>query len=65
MATEIYTGTYKVIRFFRKSTRREILARGLTREEAIRIVDTFVPTSNSFVGFDKQFTAAKYFKNIE
>ena len=33
-----YIGTYKVYKIFRKSRRREILARGLTREEAKSMV---------------------------
>lgn len=60
---EVYIGPYKVIRFF-KSGRREILERGLTREEAIRTSKRYSSTNSSFVGFDKQFTSSKYFKTV-
>jgi hypothetical protein len=56
-----YIGTYKVIKFFRVSRRKQILKRDLTREEAINFVSKIEPTKNNFVGFDKQFTADKYY----
>ena len=31
---KIYTGTYKVVKFFKKSNRRQVLRRGLTLDEA-------------------------------
>lgn len=55
-----YIGTYKVIKFY-KSGRNKILHRGLTRDEAKRKTMTYKSTANSFVGFDKQFYAEKYF----
>lgn len=63
MKTEekIYIGPYKVIKFYR-SGRREILNRGLTKEEAQRIVKSFPDSNSTLVGFAKQFTADKYFK---
>lgn len=61
MATEKkYIGTYKVIKFY-KSGRRQILERGLTREQAQRIVKSYPDSNTSLVGFDKQFTADKYY----
>ena len=57
-----YTGTYKVYKIFRKSNRREVIQRGLTREEAKTIVNRYPDRSGSMVVFDKQFTANKYYK---
>lgn len=45
---------YKVIKFFRVSGRRQILRRGLTRDEAIRVVYSYPDSNRSLVGFDKQ-----------
>lgn len=59
----IYTGTYKVYRVFRVSRRREVIARGLTREEAKSIVNRYPDSSRSMVVFDKQFYASKYYIN--
>ena len=59
-----YIGTYKVIRFFKISRKRNVLERGLTREEAIELVDSYPERENSFVGFEKQFTADKYYQKI-
>ena len=56
-----YIGTYKAIRFFKNQNRRQILARGLTRKEVIKFVENIPSTNYSFVGFDKQFYADKYF----
>ena len=57
-----YTGTYKVYKIFRKSNRREVIQRGLTREEAKAVVSRYPDRSGSMVVFDKQFTADKYYK---
>lgn len=57
-----YIGTYKVYRVFKKSHRKEIIERGLTRDEAKRLVNSFPSNNNSMVVFDKQFTADKYYK---
>ena len=57
-----YTGTYKVYKIFRKSGRREVIARGLTREEAKSMVMRYKDSSHSMVVFDKQFSASKYYK---
>ncbi len=57
-----YIGPYEVVKFFRVSNRRQVLRRGLTREEAQRIVNTYPDSNRSLVGFAKQFTSAKYYK---
>ena len=61
-AEKVYIGTYKVYRVFRVSRRREILSRGLTRDEAISMVNRYADSSRSMVVFDKQFSGDKYFK---
>jgi len=60
---KVYTGTYKVVKLFRVSQRREILRRGLTLEEAKSVVNSYPDSSRSMVVFYKQFTADKYYKN--
>ena len=57
-----YIGPYKVYKIFRKSNRREVIQRGLTREEAKTVVNRYPDRSGSMVVFDKQFTAGKYYK---
>ncbi len=59
---KIYTGTYKVVKFFRVSMRRQVLRRGLTLGEARAEVRSYPDSSRSLVGFAKQFSADKYFK---
>lgn len=61
MDNKIYLGTYKVYRVFKKSNRREVIKRGLSREDAKKLVNTFKSNNNSMVVFDKQFTADKYY----
>ena len=56
-----YIGTYKVYKVFRKSGRREVIRRGLTRDEAIRLVNSYKDSNSHMVVFDKQFTADKYY----
>ena len=56
-----YTGTYKVYRVYRVSGRIQILQRGLTRKQAMKIVNSFPDNNNSIVVFDKQFKADKYY----
>ena len=56
-----YIGTYKVVKIFRLSQRRIILEKGLTREEAKRVVNSYPDKNNSMVVFYKQFTANKYY----
>ena len=57
-----YIGTYKVYRVFRKSARREIIRRGMTRDEAMQLVRSYPDSEKSMVVFDKQYYAEKYFK---
>lgn len=57
-----YIGTYKVYKLYRQSCRRQIIERGLTREQAKRLVDSYHDSKKHIVVFDKQFTADKYFK---
>ena len=56
-----YTGPYKVYKIMRVSGRRQVIRRGLTREEAKRLVNSYPDRSSSIVVFDKQFTQSKYF----
>ncbi len=57
-----YIGTYKVYKIMRYSRRREIIRRGLTREEAKSLVNSYPDSNRSMVVFDKQFTSDKYYK---
>lgn len=57
-----YTGTYKVVKIFRKSNRRELIRRNLSIDEAKRLVNSYPDKNNSMVVFYKQFTAAKYYE---
>jgi hypothetical protein len=56
-----YIGTYKVYKQFRVSRKRVILARDLTRQEAMDMVNRYPDSNNHMVCFDKQFSADKYF----
>lgn len=56
-----YIGTYKVYKVFRKSHRREVIRRGLTREQAITLVNSYPDRNYSMVVFDKQFHSDKYY----
>jgi len=64
METEIYTGTYKVVKLFKVSRRRQVLKRNLTREQAMELVNRYPDKSTSMVVFFKQFSAQKYYKKI-
>lgn len=59
-----YIGPYKVVKLFRVSGRKRVLNRGLTREEAKRVVNSHRSSKNHMVMFLKQFTASKYYKSI-
>ena len=61
MEKKTYIGTYKVVKIFRKSQRRQVLKRGLTRDEAIRVVKSFPNSKTSMVVFFKQYWSDKYF----
>ena len=55
---QTYIGTYKVYRVFRNSRRRQVIDKGLTREQAQR---SYPSSSRSMVVFDKQYSADKYY----
>ncbi len=57
-----YIGTYKVVKIFRKSNRRELIRRNLTIDEAKRLVNSYPDSNTSMVVFCKQFIAAKYYE---
>ena len=57
----IYTGTYKVYKIYRKSRRREVISKDLTRNEAIRLVNSYANSNTSMVVFDKQYSSLKYY----
>jgi len=56
-----YIGTYKVYKVFRVSRKRQIIRRGLTREQAKALVNSYPDSNRSMVVFDKQFYSAKYY----
>jgi hypothetical protein len=56
-----YIGTYKVVKIFRKSNRRELIRRNLTIDEAKRLVNSYPDSNTSIVVFFKQFTDSKYY----
>jgi hypothetical protein len=56
-----YIGTYKVVKIFRVSGRRQVIRRGLDRDEAKEIVNSYSDSSRSIVVFYKQFSGNKYF----
>lgn len=57
-----YIGSYKVVKVFKVSARREVIKRNLTREEAKQLVNRYKNSSRSMVVFMKQFSSDKYFK---
>jgi len=60
-----YTGTYKVVKLFRVSHRRQVIRRGLTREQAKELVRSYPTNSDRhMVVFTKQFSSSKYYKNL-
>ena len=62
MTTEkTYIGTYKVVKIFRVSGRREVIKRDLDRDEAKMLVSRYANSRSSMVVFFKQFSADKYF----
>lgn len=60
---KVYTGTYKVIKMFRKSGRKVLIDKGLTMEEAKRVVNRYPDSNTHIVMFVKQFSADKYYTN--
>lgn len=61
---KIYIGSYKVVKLFRVSRRREVIRRGLTLEEAKKLVVSYPSSNRSMVVFYKQYTSEKYFKTV-
>ena len=45
---------FKVVKIMRKSRRREILERNLTREQAMRVVNRYSNSKFSMVFFERQ-----------
>ena len=45
---------YKVVKLFRVSRRRQVIEKNLTREEAMRLVQTYPDSNRSMVVFTKQ-----------
>jgi hypothetical protein len=45
---------FKVVKIMRKSRRREILERNLTKEQAMRVVNRYPDSSRSIVVFERQ-----------
>ena len=63
MKTEkTYIGTYKVMKVFRNSCRRQVIRKGLTLEEAKALVNRYPDSNSHMVVFTKQFYSEKYFK---
>jgi hypothetical protein len=60
---QVYIGPYKVYKVFRVSRKRQIIKRGLTRDEAMQIVNSYPDSKTSMIVFDKQFTSDKYYSN--
>lgn len=56
-----YIGPYKVVKVFRGSSRKEVLCRNLSREQAIQMTESFPSNSKTMVVFYKQYSADKYF----
>ncbi len=56
-----YIGTYKVLKVFRISRKRQVIRTGLTKDEAMRVVNSYPDSNRSMVIFTKQFYADKYF----
>jgi len=50
------------MKIYRKSNRREVIRRNLTREDAKILVNSYPDSNTSMVIFTKQFTADKYYK---
>jgi hypothetical protein len=61
-ASKEYTGTYQVVKLFRKSGRREIIQKNLTREEAKRVVNRYPDSNRHMVIFEKQYHSDKWYK---
>jgi hypothetical protein len=62
MSEKIYIGTYKVVKIFKVSGRREVVESGLTLDQAKRVVNSYPDRNTSMVVFIKQFESSKYYK---
>ena len=62
MKEKKYIGTYVVYKVFRVSGRKEIIRRGLSKEDAMMLVRKYPDSSRSMVVFAKQFSSSKYYK---
>jgi hypothetical protein len=56
-----YIGTFKVLKIFEKSKRRQVIKRGLTRDEAMSVCKSFPSSKRHMVCFTEQFRADKYY----
>jgi len=56
-----YIGSFIVFKVYRKSGKKEVISRGLTRSSAVKLVRSYPNSNTSMVVFDKEFTADKYY----
>lgn len=56
-----YIGTYKVVKQYRISQRREVLARNLTLSEAQAMCGRYKDSSRHIICFYRQYYADKWF----
>jgi len=56
-----YIGPFIVFKVYRKSGKKEVISRGLTRSSAVKLVRSYPNSNTSMVVFDKEFTADKYY----
>jgi len=56
-----YIGSYKVVKIFRVSRRREVIRRNLNEEQAQQLVRSYPYNDRHMVVYFKQFYADKYF----
>ena len=61
MSRSIYIGPYKVLKIYRNHSRREVLARGLSLDDAQKLVRSKPDSNTHMVIYTKQFTAEKYY----
>ncbi len=58
---KIYIGTYKVVKLFRVSLKRQVLHKCLSLERAKEIVQSHPDSNRSMVVFYREFSEDKYF----
>jgi hypothetical protein len=56
-----YIGSYKVVKIFRVSRRREVIRRNLNEEQAQQLVRSYPYNDRHMVVYFKQFYTDKYF----